>query len=81
MLMGLRDALEYLCKEGAVILVKKGKGHNLRKSQSPKRLEGKTRRGVPRRRDPELNAARQVLLTPDSKPSEKRRARDVARSF
>lgn len=67
MLMGLRDALEYLCKEGSHILVE-GMGHNLRKSQSPKSLDGKNRRGVPRRRDPELSVAREVLLTPDPRP-------------
>ncbi len=73
MLMGLRDALEYLCKEGPHILVKKGNGHNLRKSQSPKHLDGKTRRGAPRKRDLELSAARQVLLTLDPPPIAERR--------
>ena len=71
MLMGLRDALEYMCKEGPHILVKKGKGHNLRKSQSPKRIDGERRRGAPRKRDPDLSAARQVLLTPDPLPGER----------
>ena len=77
MLMGLRDALEYMCKEGSHILVKEGMGHNLRKSQSPKRIDGERRRGAPRRHDPDLTAARQVLLTPDPLPGErKRRERD-----
>lgn len=66
MLMGLRCALEYMCKDGPHILVNDGKGRNLRKSQSPKRTGGKRRRGVPRTRDLDLSAARQVLLTPDS---------------
>ena len=69
MLMGLRDALEYMCKEGTHSLVKEGMGHNLRKSQSPKRSEGELRRGAPRKQDPELSAARQVLLTPDPLPA------------
>ena len=80
MLMGLRDALEYLCKEGAHILVKKGNGHNLRKSQSPKSQDGMTRRGVPRRRDPELSAAHQVLLTPLPSSSGGRNNRGTTRS-
>ena len=71
MLMGLRLALEYMCKEGPHLLVKEGKGHNLRKSQSPKRLDGERRRGAPRKRDPDLSAARQVLLTPDPLPGER----------
>lgn len=77
MLMGLRDALEYMCKEGPHVLMKEGKGHNLRKSQSRKRINGERRRGAPRRHDPDLTAARQVLLTPDPMPGErKRRERD-----
>lgn len=80
MLKGLRDALEYLCKEGAHILVKEGMGHNLRKSQSPKSLDGKTRRGVPRSRDPELSVAREVLLTPDPPPTSRRCTRCPMRS-
>ena len=75
MLMGLRDALEYLCKEGPHVLVREGKGHNLRKSQSPKRIDSERRRGAPRRQDPELSTARQVLLTPDPLPGE-RESRD-----
>jgi len=78
MLMGLRLALEYMCKEGPHLLVKEGKGHNLRKSQSPKRLDGERRRGAPRKRDPDLSAARQVLLTPDPLPGE-RNTRDARR--
>jgi hypothetical protein len=79
MLRGLRDAMEYLCKEGPHILVKEGKGHNLRKSQSPKGLDGKTRRGVPRKKDPELSGARQVLLTPGAPPTSDRRTRAAMR--
>lgn len=70
-LMGLREALEYLCKEGPHVLVK-GNGHNLRKSQSRKRIDGERRRGAPRRLDPDLSAARQVLLTPDPLASERK---------
>ncbi len=79
MLMGLREALEYMCKEGPHILVQEGKGHNLRKSQSPKRIDDMRRRGAPRKRDPDLSAARQVLLTPDPLPGE-RNTRDARRS-
>lgn len=80
MLMGLRDALEYMCKEGPHILVKKGKGHNLRKSQSPKRIDGELRRGAPRKQDPNLSAARQVLLTSDPLPPSSRSTSGSARS-
>ena len=79
MLKGLRDALEYLCKEGAHVLVKEGMGHNLRKSQSPKRFDGERRRGASRKRDPDLSAARQVLLTPDPLRGE-RESRERRRS-
>lgn len=70
MLMGLRGALEYMCKEGPHVLVKDGKGRNLRKSQSQKRADGRRRRGAPRTRDLDLSAARQVLLTPDSRATQ-----------
>ena len=79
MLMGLRDALEYMCKDGSHSLVKEGMGHNLRKSQSPKRTDGERRRGAHRKRDPGLSAARQVLLTPDPLPTE-RNSREGRRS-
>lgn len=79
MLMGLRDALEYMCKEGPHSLVKEGMGHNLRKSQSPKHTDGERRRGAPRKQDPYLSTAHQVLLTPDRLSAE-RNSRDKRRS-
>ena len=68
MLMGVREALEYLCREDSQVLVGDGIGRNLRKSQIRERTEGEIRRGAPRKFDHELCTARQVLLTFDPPP-------------
>ena len=65
MLMGFREAVEYLCKEGNQVLVGAGRARNLRKSLSPVHTEGKVRRGAPRKADYDLCTAQQVLLTFD----------------
>lgn len=63
MLMGLRLALEYLCKEGAHILVSEHMGRNLRKSIRPKARVDASRRGAPRKHGNDVHVAQQVLLT------------------
>lgn len=68
MLMGLREAIEYLCKEDNQVLVEDGRGRNLRKSQNPRNAESESRRGAPRKLDREMSVARQVLLTLDPPP-------------
>lgn len=72
MLMGLRLAIEYLCKEGTHILVAKELGRNLRKSLSPRRSEETVRPGARKKRDRDLGAAKQVLLTLDLQSRVKR---------
>lgn len=62
MLMGLREALEYMCKEGAYTLTKKDKSKNLRKGQAPKSAEG-ARRGAPRKHGNDLSLAELILFT------------------
>jgi len=62
MLRGLREALEYMCKEGAHIFVNKDMGKNLRKSQSPKIANGEPRRGAPRKQGSDLHLAAAILL-------------------
>ena len=73
MLMGFREAVEYLCKEGNPVLVGDGRGRNLRKSLSPAHTEGEVRRGAPRKADQDLCTARQVLLTFDPPPRSPKR--------
>lgn len=68
MLMGLREAIEYLCKEDNQVVIEGGRGRNLRKSQTPRDAEVETRRGAPRKHDREMSAAHQVLLTFDPPP-------------
>jgi|JI10StandDraft_1071094.scaffolds.fasta_scaffold08456_9 hypothetical protein len=68
MLMGVREALEYLCEEGGPVLIGDGRGRNLRKSLGPVHTEGEIRRGAPRKFDHELCTAHQVLLTFDPPP-------------
>jgi len=63
MLMGLRLALEYLCKEGTHILVSEHMGRNLRKSIRPKTRADASRRGAPRKHGNDVHVAQQVLLT------------------
>lgn len=62
MLLGLRAALEYICKEGSHILVGKGMGRNLRKGHAPNPPESGKRRGAPRKRGNHITAAVRVLL-------------------
>lgn len=62
MLRGLRDALGYMCKEGAHIFVNKDMGKNLRKSQSPKIADGEQRRGAPRKTGSDPSLATTILL-------------------
>lgn len=69
MIMGLREALEYMCKDEGHTYLSKGYGKGLRKGQSPRRSPG-ARRGAPRKHD--LSVAEVVLLTkadPVPKPS------------
>lgn len=61
MLMGLREALEYMCKEGAHTLVKSDNTRNLRKGLAPK-VKGR-RRGAPRKRGNDLSLAELILFT------------------
>lgn len=63
MLMGLRLAMEYMCKEGNHILVGDGMGRNLRKSVRPKPRDDGNRRGAPRKHGNDIHVAEQVLLT------------------
>lgn len=63
MLMGLRLALEYLCKEGAYLRVSDELGRNLRKSNRRKPTGGTGRRGAPRKHGNDVHVAEQVLLT------------------
>ena len=63
MLMGLRLALEYLCKEGTHLLVGEHMGRNLRKSIRPKTRIETARRGAPRKHGNDVHVAEQVLLT------------------
>lgn len=62
MLMGLREALEYMCKDKVHVLVRKGKGKNLRKGQPPKVVVGGKRAGAPRKHGISLAIAEQVLF-------------------
>jgi hypothetical protein len=63
MLMGLREAVEYMCKEGPHVLLRKGKEKNLRKGQPPLAPREGKRRGAPRRQSDPLWKARLILLT------------------
>ena len=63
MLMGLREALEYICKDHAHILARKGNERNLRKGQSPKLEINKKRRGAPRKYGNDLSLAELILFT------------------
>lgn len=62
MLLGLRKALQYICKEGSHILVGEGMGRNLRKGQAPKLPALGKRRGAPRRHGNDVSAAEGILL-------------------
>lgn len=63
MLMGLREALEYICKDHAHILARKGKEKNLRKGQPPKLETHGKRRGAPRKYGNDLSLAERILFT------------------
>jgi hypothetical protein len=63
MLMGLRVALEYMCKDGAQFLVKDGKDRSLRKGLAPPPPEPGRARGAPRKRGNDLSVAELVLRT------------------
>lgn len=63
MLMGLRLAMEYMCKEGNHLLVGDGMGRNLRKSIRPRLRDDAPRRGAPRKHGNDLHVVEQVLLT------------------
>lgn len=62
MLKGLRNALKYLCKEGAHVLVGKGMGRNLRKGQSPQFPADAKRPGAPRKYGNDVAVAERILL-------------------
>ncbi|MGH8075228.1 MAG: hypothetical protein ACREO4_14355 [Lysobacter sp.] len=63
MLMGLREALEYICKERAHVLARKGKERNLRKGQPPRLPDDGRRRGAPRKYGNDVLLAERILLT------------------
>jgi hypothetical protein len=63
MLMGLREALEYMCKEEAYTLRRKDKSKRLRKGQAPKLVQGENRRGAPRKHGNDLSLAELILFT------------------
>ena len=60
MLMGLREAVEYMCKDDGHTFLTGAYGKALRKGQAP-RVAAESRRGAPRKGD--LTVARTVLLT------------------
>ena len=60
MLMGLREAVEYICKDDGHTFLTGAYGKALRKGQPP-RVRAETRPGAPRKAD--LSVARTVLLT------------------
>lgn len=63
MLMGMREALEYMCKEEAHILIKDEKRKNLRKGQPPEPPRDGSRRGAPRKRGNDLSVAELIFFT------------------
>lgn len=66
MLKGIRDALKYICKQEAHILVSKRLGRNFFKSNGPKREFGRARRGAPRRNPEAFLMAQSILLDTSS---------------
>lgn len=80
MLMGLREAIEYLCKARAYVLVLPQLGRNLRKSVSHRGIEGARRCGAPRKYDPCLSAAKQILFTHDLQKQQFARVRRPRRA-
>ena len=63
MLKGLRHALEYMCEEGAHILVGEGMGRNLRKGLSPKFPTDGKGRGAPRKYGNDTSLAERILFS------------------
>lgn len=72
MLMGLREAIEYMVKDEPHTYLREGYGKGLRKGQSPF-LSGARRRGAPRKHGDDLSMAKLVLLTEADPVSEELR--------
>jgi hypothetical protein len=62
MLLGVRDAIDYLTKTDCHFLLPKTFGKNMRKGQPPRRHEDGKRRGAPRKFPNDVSLAERILL-------------------